>query len=216
MQRRLQQQFSVEVHADGEFEKDELLPGLNVDLFESDLKKAHAVTETKAKRKLAEVVDPATVVPSGDSGGVEKLQGSGGDPVVETRGEKQIAWSPPSTWLFWARIVPMFLAMTVVAMAFAGFAVEYWLHDVGISNGGYVPNPGEKTEWVSFIEINPQSMSKLLGGPKICWPLCCAVTIFLCSYLGYFMISILGGHRSGLIAGCMTGYFDKFNFKIIY
>ncbi|CAD7942387.1 unnamed protein product [Amoebophrya sp. A25] len=185
-------------------------------------KKSRRMTEDKIHANLDKHLAQSVVawqrrlesrrlVVAGSSGGTEAPGATAGDPVVEIRGEKKAVWVPPNTWLTYARMVPFVCLMVIVAMLYNGSAVQYWVHDACIANGGYmqsmasssVPQEFAKQEYVSFLTVDTNSLSRVLP-PKLLWPLVTALTVTGSGAIGYFLCSVTGGTTSGLIGGGMT------------
>ncbi|CAD7939623.1 unnamed protein product [Amoebophrya sp. A120] len=193
-----------------------LQPGLNHALFEKDVRKAtlaHKIAQLEDQNGFVDAawhqIRRSLQAVAGGSGGAATPTASGGEPVVEVRGEMVAAWLPPNTWMFFARLVPFVCLLAVVAMAYNGNAVQYWIHDACVVNGGYVlanqnvPPNLAKQEYVSFLTVDVHSMSRLVP-PRILWPIVTALVIALSGVLGYVLCSMTGGMASGIIGGCMT------------
>ena len=71
-------------------------------------------------RRHMEFYSPHT----GGSGGSEPIAGSGGSPTLELRGQKKVAWTPPSSWITYCRMVPFVCLLMVICMAQAAKGVE--------------------------------------------------------------------------------------------
>lgn len=68
--------------------------------------------------------------------------------------------------------LPQVCLCCVLAVAFVAYALEFWIHDVNVCNGGYVEDKwsGNTPTWVSHIVVDILHPSKKLGGPKVIWP----------------------------------------------
>jgi len=216
---------------------DDLVAGIHLQNFEADLAKAEKHHELLEQERIARANRKMTIEDyeedlkrrrlqadkADENGGLQKSQGTAGNPEVETRVKNEHVCNVAPTWLFWNIFAILVFVLTMAAVFSAGRATSWWVQDAFSSHTGYfkceMPDPNDPDKkiiyWKSVVTENSWSFSRMLRGPTVWWPLIAFITIAALWILGFFICATSSGPQNGFMCGATAAIISCMVFALL-